>query len=947
MVGTTLEHLESAMVNSIPSLGGNVLAENSVKYAMVALASYDSTSSWSVALPISSAGDFYCELATPEMGPPRTVQLSVQVVQEHIYIVLSDASAHPPYRIENASSFAIRYIRCPEKKVQTLAPTKWAAFVWPDPMQRDRKIEVRVDDKNHVDGCISAFIDIEHVGYAAPLKLANGWEISVVVTPVHNTRVLRFMDTKVESLSTHTQRQTANELKQYYASTLNVRLAGIGCSLFNMSPHEVLFVSIDYISFSKLPGGLEWEFKVFHAQIDNMLKKQHFPVLLEPIGSGYSSVSKDKSSPMIHLKIDSTVSETVLAYELFELRIAPLAFKLDIDYLVMVISMFHGIVSSNDSSPLSHQNNMLLKHLTCSLPLPTRLNSGSLLYIETFRIHATTLELEWLLRRGTMQTTGSHYAIELIMSLLSILGSNLSGSPSLRFNEIVIHQCFTSSTSLFSQLEQSYTRQAVMQAYRVLGSTDLLGDPIGIVENLGSGVAQFFRITKGEVMGDTATRGEGFMVLGKTLMHTGASSAAKITGSLDRLVGGFVCADTRNTSSATPPKSSFAQMFGRELTGIVRKPFQGAQKAGIPGLLKGAVLGIVGPGVAVLKAVTFVSHKVCSGVEAQMIDRAPFKGRRRNPKKFIDGALVTHSSGSTADAPSLMKLYIIGARGLYAGNSCDATCYVYIDEKKVFRTKTFHNTVNPNWNENKAIALNGRESVITFAVKDVFATSAMETTIGSITLPLSAFIQALRPVMGLSHLAQWAQTGVQPDFEATQPKSISHQCVEKEFSLTCRKAPMDMDKKKLDRVTIHILEAIGLGKKGSSDTYVSVSFGGRQQKTSVTSSSHNPEWKDGFTFPYYHGNEEGDQSFSFKVYSKGLLNDSILARATFKLDNATTSETIERSIPLTLTGSSRALMEAKLRIRIELTIVSGVDNVIPRSIPQSKVGSLLIAADFS
>jgi hypothetical protein len=41
-------------------------------------------------------------------------------------------------------------------------------------------------------------------------------------------------------------------------------------------------------------------------------------------------------------------------------------------------------------------------------------------------------------------------------------------------------------------LTRNYTRQGILQFYKLLGSSDLLGNPVGLIDKLGTGVFEFF-----------------------------------------------------------------------------------------------------------------------------------------------------------------------------------------------------------------------------------------------------------------------------------------------------------------------------------------------------------------------------------------------------------------------------------------------------------------------
>jgi hypothetical protein len=55
---------------------------------------------------------------------------------------------------------------------------------------------------------------------------------------------------------------------------------------------------------------------------------------------------------------------------------------------------------------------------------------------------------------------------------------------------------------LVKQITKNYTRQAIFQFYNLIGSSDIIGNPVGLVDKLGTGVYEFIsEPTKGLLQG--------------------------------------------------------------------------------------------------------------------------------------------------------------------------------------------------------------------------------------------------------------------------------------------------------------------------------------------------------------------------------------------------------------------------------------------------------------
>jgi hypothetical protein len=113
--------------------------------------------------------------------------------------------------------------------------------------------------------------------------------------------------------------------------------------------------------------------------------------------------------------------------------------------------------------------------------------------------------------------------------------ATISETP-ITFKEIILVHTFASQNNLVSQLMRNYTRQGMLQFYKIIGSSDLLGNPVGLIDKLGTGVFEFFNeprkgLLKGpkEFVGGI---GKGVKSLVTNVVSGSFDSVSKITGSL-------------------------------------------------------------------------------------------------------------------------------------------------------------------------------------------------------------------------------------------------------------------------------------------------------------------------------------------------------------------------------------------------------------------------------
>lgn len=69
--------------------------------------------------------------------------------------------------------------------------------------------------------------------------------------------------------------------------------------------------------------------------------------------------------------------------------------------------------------------------------------------------------------------------------------ANVEEAP-LALNGLMIQHLFSSQKDLVSRIIEHFKRAGLKQAYKIVGSADFLGSPVNLVNNLGTGVYDFF-----------------------------------------------------------------------------------------------------------------------------------------------------------------------------------------------------------------------------------------------------------------------------------------------------------------------------------------------------------------------------------------------------------------------------------------------------------------------
>ena len=241
---------------------------------------------------------------------------------------------------------------------------------------------------------------------------------------------------------------------------------------------------------------------------------------------------------------------------------------------------------------------------------------------------------------------------------------------SLGFSSIIVVNSFQTLGSMLEVIRQQYTSQGILQFYKLLGSSDLLGNPLGLIDKLGTGVFEFFsQPIKGLMKSpqDFAQGvGKGVKSLVSGVITGSVGSVSKVTGSLYTLMrkagGDTETADLRSDNVVV---GLYKGVTGSvvELTegvaGVFVKPWKGAQTGGVSGFFRGVGTGVFGAAVAPLAAVLRLSTSVTSSVATQASTLGAIAkplGRVRFPRQIRARREVETYNEALARAQVVLRL---------------------------------------------------------------------------------------------------------------------------------------------------------------------------------------------------------------------------------------------------------------------------------------------------
>ena len=236
----------------------------------------------------------------------------------------------------------------------------------------------------------------------------------------------------------------------------------------------------------------------------------------------------------------------------------------------------------------------------------------------------------------------------ILHKLIAAFGNTLAhiSDCTLRFSEMVYSNVFTDIYSLSNLIQKHYMRQGMLQFYKVLGSLDMIGNPIGFVDKVGTGFFEFFNeprkgFLKGPVgFGEGLAKGVGSLI--SNVIGGSFDVVGKITGTFLNFTQ--TLQGEKNIIQEKEPENFIDGMYkgikggfidiGKGVIGVFKNPYEGMKNEGVKGLFKGIGSGILGVAVSPFSAAFRISNKLFVGLKntANIFNDKIKSGRFRYPR---------------------------------------------------------------------------------------------------------------------------------------------------------------------------------------------------------------------------------------------------------------------------------------------------------------------------
>ncbi|KAH8596858.1 putative vacuolar protein sorting-associated protein 13 [Bisporella sp. PMI_857] len=613
---------------------------------------------WSSPFSISDLGTTHVKLA--KVGQ-RQKLIRVEVLMENatIFLHISAETKNWPFSMRNESDTEFTFFQAnpniDDDNVEDrsgwrpiryrLPPRSIMPYAWDYPAAKQKELVITANGKER-------HVKLAEIGNLIPMKIPAGTNsreqkiIDLNVAADGPTQVLILSNYKA-SKSLYKQKSRSEsttsiaggfEVKSQDTSInfrAQLKLAGLGISLINQQLKELAYVTFRNISlgytesplYQTITASIKW------IQIDNQLYGGIFPMILYP-SVVPKNTQETESHPSVHFQVTRVKDDSfgVLYIKYATVLLQQMTLEIDEDFVYALLEF-----SKVPGASWSETHEGVLCDESLDIPEPRNDQQGQDIYFELLNIQPMQLDLSFVRteRVNVEDKTSSRNPLMFFLNVLTMAIGNINDAP-VRLNALMLENARMSSTVLIQNVSNHYSQEALYQVHKILGSADFLGNPVGLFNNISSGVADIFYepyqgfIMSGdrpELLGLGIAKGATSFV--KKSVFGFSDSFSKFTGSIAKGLAEATMDKQfqdrrRMTRSRNRPKhalygvtagaNSFVTSLASGVGGLARKPLEGAEQEGVAGFFKGVGKGVLGlatkPAIGVFDLASNVSEGI-------------------------------------------------------------------------------------------------------------------------------------------------------------------------------------------------------------------------------------------------------------------------------------------------------------------------------------------------
>ncbi|CAG8982131.1 hypothetical protein HYALB_00003223 [Hymenoscyphus albidus] len=616
---------------------------------------------WSSPFNISDLGTTHIKLAKAGQRQ-RLIRVEVLMENATIFLHLSAETKNWPFSMRNESDTEFMFFQAnPNLDDEDsedrsgwrpiryrLPPRSIMPYAWDYPAAKVKELIINGNGKER-------HIKLAEIGNLIPLKIpaphtpqgsrgeskiidlnvtADGPTQTLILSNYKASKSLYKQKSRSESTSSVAGGFEVKDQDTGVTFRAQLKLAGFGISLINAQLRELAYVTFRDISlkysesplFQTITAGIKW------IQVDNQLYGGIFPMILYP-SVVPKNTKETESHPSVHFQATRVKDDSygVLYIKYATVLLQQMTLEIDEDFVLALLE-FSKVPGASWSE--THEGVLCDENL--DIPEPKREQSGQDIYFELLNLQPMQLDLSFVRtdRVNVEDKTSSKNPLMFFLNVLTMAIGNINDAP-VRLNALMLENARVSMPVLLQNVSNHYSQEGLYQVHKILGSADFLGNPVGLFNNLSSGVADiFYEPYQGFIMADRPEQlgigiAKGATSFVKKSVFGFSDSFSKVTGSIAKGLAEATMDKQfqdrrRMTRSRNRPKhalygvtagaNSFVSSLASGVGGLARKPLEGAEQEGVAGFFKGVGKGVLGfatkPAIGVFDLASNVSEGI-------------------------------------------------------------------------------------------------------------------------------------------------------------------------------------------------------------------------------------------------------------------------------------------------------------------------------------------------
>ena len=479
---------------------------------------------------------------------------------------------------------------------------------------------------------------------------------------INNKRILKPKKVEIYNLFVRNR-------SKIISSSFKVKIKGIGFSIINQNLKEIFYISLYMMEFKYLSNQISsnnsdginentenFELHLNNFQIDYCLndsvkyiiapKAQLIPSYSDNM-QDMLNIDLDKKNPSKeitpflsflitrqHIQYLKTMEESKI-YRQIDFMIQEFFCKMDQYILTSLLKIINEFMSLLDYSKKlekesDNQDTMLLNEKTSERIEKFKKSQKSTKVLINYLL-LSSIKLYLTIRLNLNELASGTFP-HIFAHIFGTIGNTLA-----RFTDVPIYftekgfeNIYISLSDIFKLIYKEYKRQGTAQILKLIGSSDILGNPVRLLEGIGTGFYELVNEPRKQFVHGPLQFGKGIAKgIGKLLSGIigGAFGVVEsISGTLYTTLKSLTWRNHENVLDEDEGPTNIAtgavdgviggfKELKNGITGVVLHPMNGCKKNGVKGFFKGLGKGLIGLAISPFSAALKLLHSLAIGTK--------------------------------------------------------------------------------------------------------------------------------------------------------------------------------------------------------------------------------------------------------------------------------------------------------------------------------------------